>query len=130
MKTLVARMRTKLRAETRAAQGCIRARMAYLDGARTRQYGLEDNAQPGPRARTATRLMRLVLAVMRLTLVVMRLCGTTSVGEPPRCWRGGDRAVVCDLRTRLVQWVRNAAHSPDARAEGCRVLCMYILEDA
>jgi len=34
--------------------------------------------------------------------------------------------VACDLRTRLVQWVRDAAHSPDARAEVCRILCMYI----
>ena len=58
--------------------------------------------------------------------MVMRMCGTTAGGEPPRRWRGGDRVLVCDLRARLVQWVRNAAHSPDARVEVCRILCMYV----
>jgi hypothetical protein len=51
-------------------------------------------------------VMRMTLAVMRMTLVVMRLCGTTSGGEPLRSWRGGERAVACDLRTRLAKWVR------------------------
>ena len=31
---------------------------------------------------------------------------------PVDCWRGGDHATACDLRTPLVELLRDAAHSP------------------
>jgi len=74
-------------------------------------------------------VMRVMLVGARLTLAVMRLCGITSGGEPSRRWRGGERAVVCDLRTRLVQRVRDAAHSPDVRAKVVGLFMYAYLED-
>jgi hypothetical protein len=68
-------------------------------------------------------VMRLMLAVMRMTLAVMRLCGTTSGGEPPSRWRGGDRALTCDLRTRLVQWCGTQL---TARMLGRRFVGFYV----
>jgi len=64
---------------------------------------------------------------MRLTLALLRVRGTTSGGERPLRWRGGDRALACDLRSLLVQRLRDAAHSPDARAE-VSLVYVYILK--
>ena len=49
------------------------------------------------------------------SLVVMCMLGTTSGEERLLRWRGGDHSPACDLRTRLVLPLRDAAHSPDAR---------------
>jgi hypothetical protein len=63
--------------------------------------------------------LALALAVMRCAepglVESLHVTGAVEIAE-----------LACDLRKQLVQWVRDAAHSPDARAELCRILCMYI----
>jgi len=46
-------------------------------------------------------------------LVSRRVCEVTSDREHLRRSRGAERPVACDLRTRLVPLLRDAAHSPD-----------------
>ena len=60
-----------------------------------------------------------------------RMCGTTLGGERLLCWRSGDHALVCDLRTQLVQRLRDAVHRPDARwtllCESLYISCLFVI---
>ncbi len=52
----------------------------------------------------------------RLTLVAMRLREPLPVENLHVAGAAEIAHPACDLRTQLVQWLRDAAHSPDARA--------------
>jgi len=59
---------------------------------------------------------------------IVSLHSSSSSGSSTR--RGGDRGLVCDLRTRLVQWVQNAASQPGCSGGGLSDFMYVYLEDA